>query len=83
MLGRQLEPATLNLIAAQAKRLGARRLIGDYIPKEKNAMVLNHYVKLGFKTVETYANGGYRAMLDLGDFVPFESFIKVSEGTLQ
>lgn len=83
VLGRQLEPATLNLIAAQAKRLGARRLIGDYIPKEKNAMVLNHYVKLGFKTVETYANGGYRAMLDLGDFVPFESFIKVSEGTLQ
>ncbi len=48
VLGRQLEPVVLNLVAAEAKRLGAERLIGDYIPTEKNGMVINHYVKLGF-----------------------------------
>jgi hypothetical protein len=44
-------------------------------------LVMNHYVKLGFKLVETYANGGHRAILDLGDFVPIKSFIRVTEGT--
>ena len=36
VLGRQVEEATLNLIAAQAARLGARRLIGEYRPTAKN-----------------------------------------------
>jgi FkbH-like protein len=83
VLGRQLELVTLDLIAAQAKRLGAKRLIGDYIPKEKNAMVMNHYVKLGFTIVETHANGSSRAILDLADFVPLETFISVAEGELE
>jgi FkbH-like protein len=83
VLGRQLELVTLDLIAAQAKRLGAKRLIGDYIPKEKNAMVMNHYVKLGFTIVETHANGSSRAILDLADFVTLETFISVAEGELE
>jgi FkbH-like protein len=82
VLGRQLEPVTLNLIATQAKRLGAKRLIGDFIPKEKNAMVMNHYIKLGFTVVETHANGGSRAILDLTDFVPVETFFAVAEGDI-
>jgi FkbH-like protein len=32
VLGRQVEPTTLNLIAQEAKRLGAPRLVGAYIP---------------------------------------------------
>jgi len=43
VLGRQVEPTTLNLIAAEAQRLGAKRLIGEYIPTKKNAMVKDHY----------------------------------------
>lgn len=80
VLGRQLEPVTLNLIAMQARRLGAKRLIGDYIPKEKNAMVSNHYVTLGFSVVERHSNGGSRAILDLADFQAQETFITVAQG---
>jgi len=80
VLGRQLEQVTLNLIVAQAKRLGAERLIGDYIPTTKNAMVANHYVKLGFTTIETHANFGSRAILDIVNFVPLETFITIAEG---
>ncbi len=39
VLGRQVEPTTLNLIAQQAQALGARRLVGEYIPTKKNGMV--------------------------------------------
>lgn len=81
VLGRQVEPTTLNLIAAEAARLGARRLIGEYIPTKKNAMVKDHYARLGFAVVETSADGGSRAVLDLAGFSPAQTFIHATEGS--
>jgi FkbH-like protein len=80
VLGRQVEPTTLNLIAREAGKLGARRLVGEYIPTKKNAMVKDHYVKLGFAVRETDPSGGSRAVLDLATFPPAETFIHVTEG---
>ena len=80
VLGRQVEPTTLNLIAREAQKLGARRLIGTYLPTKKNAMVKDHYVKLGFTVMETDPAGGSRAVMDLAGFTPAETFIHVSEG---
>jgi FkbH-like protein len=80
VLGRQVEPTTLNLVAAAARRLGARRLLGDYIPTAKNGMVKDHYPKLGFAPLEAGADGGTRHALDLPSFVPAETFITVREG---
>ncbi len=80
VLGRQVEPTTLNLVAALARELGAKRLIGQYIPTKKNGMVKDHYAKLGFDVVSTDADGGSVAVLDLERFVPAQTFIHVSEG---
>jgi FkbH-like protein len=80
VLGRQVEPTTLNLIAAQARSLGARKLIGEYVPTKKNAMVRDHYEKLGFTVTERDAAGGSRAILDLASFTPADTFIDVREG---
>ena len=80
VLGRQVEPTTLNLIAQEAAKLGARRLIGTYIPTKKNAMVKDHYAKLGFTVMETDAAGGNRTILDLAQYTPAETFIHVVEG---
>jgi FkbH-like protein len=79
VLGRQVEPTTLNLAAAMASELGARRLIGEYIPTAKNGMVRDHYPKLGFAAIE--GNGGHadRYALDLNGFVPRDTFIEVRE----
>jgi FkbH-like protein len=79
VLGRQVEPTTLNLVASQARALGARRLVGEYIPTKKNGMVRDHYTKLGFKTVQEDA-GCTRAVLDLEGFNPPDTFISVREG---
>ncbi|HEY6430782.1 MAG TPA: HAD-IIIC family phosphatase [Acetobacteraceae bacterium] len=80
VLGRQVEPTTLNLVAAEAQRLGARNLIGEYIPTRKNAMVKDHYAKLGFAATETFPGGGSRALLSLAAFTPISTFIHVTEG---
>ena len=80
VLGRQVEPTTLNLIAAQAQKLGAKRVIGEYIPTKKNGMVKDHYARLGFTVAATNDTGGSRNLLDLAEFVPADTFIHVTEG---
>jgi predicted enzyme involved in methoxymalonyl-ACP biosynthesis len=42
----------LNEIVRQVKDAGAEKLIGEYIPTAKNEMVKNHYLNLGFKSME-------------------------------
>lgn len=80
VLGRQVEPTTLNLIAQEARKLGARRLVGEYVPTKKNGMVRDHYAKLGFAVMETDTAGGSRNLLDLAGFEPAATFIHVVEG---
>jgi FkbH-like protein len=80
VLGRQVEPTTLNLIAQEAVKLGARRLVGEYIPSKKNAMVKDHYARLGFTVMHADEAGGNRNVLDLAGFTPAETFIHVTEG---
>jgi FkbH-like protein len=80
VLGRQVEPTTLNLVAEAAKRLGARCLIGEYLPTKKNGMVREHYPKLGFTVSESRVDGSSRSILDLPTFVPASTFIEVKEG---
>jgi FkbH-like protein len=77
VLGRQVEAATLNLIAQEAVRSGARRLVGEYIPTAKNSMVRDHYARLGFAAVTGEPD---RSVLDLAGFTPADTFIHVVEG---
>jgi len=80
VLGRQVEPTTLNLIAAAAKSLGAHKLVGEYIPTKKNGMVKNHYENLGFSIQSLQTDGHSLAELDLRAFVPAPTFIETVEG---
>ncbi len=81
VLGRGVERTTLNLVAAHARALGATRLVGEYLPTKKNAMVREHYSKLGFTPLTTEPSGASTAVLDLTAFTPGTTFIHVSEGT--
>jgi len=80
VLGRQVEPTTLNLIAQEARKLHARRLVGEYIPTKKNGIVKDHYAKLGFTVMQVDQNGGSRSILDLASFTSADTFIHVTEG---
>ncbi len=48
VLKRGMENFTLNTIVAVAKEKGFTYLKGEYIPTNKNEMVKDHYLKLGF-----------------------------------
>jgi FkbH-like protein len=69
VLGRQVEEATLNIVDAEACRLSATTLVGEYLPTAKNAMVAELYPRLGFAP-EAAANSGQVWMLDLALFAP-------------
>ncbi len=79
VLGRQVEQATLALVADQARRLGARRLIGEYRAAPRNGMVRNHYATLGFAAPapDGATVGLSLRTLDLADFATPDTFIRL------
>ncbi|HLW16904.1 MAG TPA: GNAT family N-acetyltransferase, partial [Actinomycetota bacterium] len=48
VIGRGAEAVLVNKIAAIARGRGARTLIGEFIPSERNAQVADLYSRLGF-----------------------------------
>lgn len=79
VLGRQVEQATLHLVAQEARRLEAHSLVGTYLPTSKNGMVREHYEKLGFTLLDETPEGArhYRRMLS--DAIPPNDFITLEE----
>jgi FkbH-like protein len=83
VLGRQVEEATMNIVAAEAKRLGAERLMGEYLPTKKNGMVRDHYQKLGFERLSSdEATGSSLWNVNVPQYQPFETFITIRNSTL-
>ena len=70
VLGRQVEAATLSVIAARAKEMGIASLLGTYIPTDKNMLVENHYGKLGFTRAADEPDGRTIWELDLAAYEP-------------
>ncbi len=56
VLGRKVEIAVLQELVAQACARGIERLIGTYLPTEKNKLVEAHYAKLGFTLLDKRAD---------------------------
>jgi FkbH-like protein len=70
VLKRGMENFILNTIVDFAKKNGFLKLVGEYLPTEKNVMVKDHYEKLGF-----VANGNLW-QLNVADYNDRNNFIK-------
>ena len=58
VLGRRVEEMVLRELVIHARMHGVERLLGRYVPTDRNGMVAGHYQKLGFSKVgEDSANG--------------------------
>ena len=82
VLGRQVEEATLGCLVCAARASGARALIGAYRPTAKNAMVAQHYAKLGFESLPSRPgtpDGTTFWRLDLASYQPPAHFINIQE----
>jgi len=75
VLGRQVEEASMNLVIEEAKRLGARNLLGEYLPTKKNGMVKEHYRKLKFTQTNELDDGSSAWHLSVAEYEPFPTFI--------
>ncbi|KAF0227063.1 MAG: FkbH-like protein [Erysipelotrichaceae bacterium] len=74
VLNRGVETFALNLLIEQAKAWDCSELMGEYIPSAKNAMVKEHYIKMGFDQIQEFT---YR--LDGEHFLIHPTHIAVKE----
>ena len=69
VLNRRVEEAVLDVLATSGRARGVTRLVGLYIPTDRNGMVRDHYARLGFEPAGT-EHGADRWHLGLADYVP-------------
>jgi FkbH-like protein len=65
VLGRRVEQMVLREILDHARPRGIRKLIGVYRPTDRNKLVENHFLNLGFTEVEREADGTTTWELDV------------------
>lgn len=64
VLGRRVEQMVLREILQQAREAGISTIVGVYRPTDRNAMVRDHYVNLGFTHVADEDDGTSRWMVE-------------------
>ena len=79
VLGRTVEDALLAHVVELAARLQKARIRGGYVPTAKNALVKDHYARLGFTCVGEDASGGSRWERAVAAPAP-RSFVTVTAG---
>jgi FkbH-like protein len=65
VLGRRVEQMVLKQIISQAVPRGIRRLVGVYIPTDRNQLVQHHYSNLGFSQIGGHEGGSTVWELDV------------------
>ncbi len=57
VLNREMELSMFDALVEACQSRGLRRIVGTYTPSKKNAMVADHYAKLGFQRIESASEG--------------------------
>lgn len=78
VLGRRVEDAVLREIVRSARAVGVRRLIGAYVPTERNKLVEDLYARLGFDLDERRKDGTTLWVLALETYVAPELPVRVT-----
>lgn len=73
VLKRGMENFTLNIIVDYAKTRGYKKMIGEYLPTQKNGMVSEHYSNLGFTRMASSSTAQWE--LDVEDYKNRECYI--------
>ncbi|MAF95812.1 MAG: methoxymalonyl-ACP biosynthesis protein FkbH [Rhodospirillaceae bacterium] len=58
VFGRRVEEAVLNMLVDEAQRRGVKRLIGEYLPTDRNHIVADLYERLGFHVLDSGREDG-------------------------
>ncbi|QJR36202.1 HAD-IIIC family phosphatase [Gemmatimonas groenlandica] len=78
VLKRELEAAMLDVLVERCAVAGASAIHGLYIPTAKNAMVADHYSRLGFRKVEEErTDGATNWYLEVAGYTPRNKHIQI------
>lgn len=77
VLKRDMELAMLDALVEEAKKRGAKKLIGYYYKTAKNAMVKDLYASFGFQNVQTAQNGDSIWALEIDTYTQKNHVIQV------
>jgi FkbH-like protein len=77
VLGRRIEERLLDELVLAAHSKGIETIIGHYIPTTKNAMVRDHYAKLGFSKRSANPDGTSTWSLDVPKYQPKKTAIEI------
>jgi FkbH-like protein len=75
VLQRGVESFTINNIFSYAARLGAKRVVGQYLPTAKNDMVKGFFKSFGFEKVADGDGGASQWALAVDAYQPRETFM--------
>jgi predicted enzyme involved in methoxymalonyl-ACP biosynthesis len=75
VLQRGVESFTMNNIFSYAARLGAKRVVGHYLPTKKNDMVKGFFKSFGFEKVADGDGGASQWALAVDAYQPRETFM--------
>jgi FkbH-like protein len=79
VLGRKLEEVVFYHLVHMAKAKGVKKILGTFIPTERNKLVQDHYLKLGFEKNNTNNSEGVSWSLNLDNIKDIPSLpIKVN-----
>jgi FkbH-like protein len=78
VLGRKVEHMVLREIVEHARNTGVTKLVGTYLPTDRNTLVADHFARLGFAKVEEEVSGKTRWELLVENADPESAPMKVS-----
>jgi FkbH-like protein len=74
VLNRGVEQAVCNRLVEDARRAGAHRILGTYVPTDRNGMVRDLFPRLGFERDADDGSGVERWSLTVDAYVPHRVF---------
>lgn len=83
VINRTVEEFFFNSLVASARSAGIERLVGVYVPTKKNALVKEHYERLGFARCGPSGDGQSTYELRLTASALARTFVKPKEDLLQ
>lgn len=81
VIGRGVEQACINLVAAEARRLMANCVLGSYRHTAKNGMVKDLFPQMGFIRLNPDDMGEERWVIDINSFVPQPTEVRIESST--
>lgn len=79
MIGREVEFGALDLVVTRARLLALQKIIGEYCPTAKNAIVRDMYERFGFSRLQQDQTRLERWVLDVSFYVPRPTQIHIVE----